>query len=76
MKNGGTVYDLKVKSEDIAFLESRSVTQTRLSNRAKAAEAQTKASEAEAPAATVEESPVADEQLPFGTPKPQPADVS
>ncbi|MBK3584125.1 single-stranded DNA-binding protein [Streptomyces sp. MBT57] len=39
-KNGEPVFDLKVISEDISFLEPRSVTQARLHERVQSAEAQ------------------------------------
>ncbi|UJW28799.1 single-stranded DNA-binding protein [Saccharothrix sp. AJ9571] len=65
-RGGKDVFDLKVKSENITFLESRTVTQARMNERVQAAEAQNKALQAEAPAQVVQTIPVADEQLPFG----------
>lgn len=73
-KGGEQVFDLKVISEDISFLEPRSVTQARLGERVQAAEAQNHAIKQEqvapvvaaAPVAVAHASAVQDEQLPFG----------
>lgn len=71
-KNGEQVFDLKVISEDITFLESRSVTQARLNERVRAAEAQNQTIKQEqaAPVAVaapaVAHASAVDEQLPFG----------
>ncbi|MFD9601998.1 single-stranded DNA-binding protein [Streptomyces sp. NPDC059970] len=72
-KNGEQVFDLKVVSEDITFLEPRSVTQARLNERVQAAEAQNAAVKqaqavpvAAAAPAVAHASAVRDEQLPFG----------
>ncbi|WP_093802215.1 single-stranded DNA-binding protein [Streptomyces sp. Wb2n-11] len=69
-KNGEQVFDLKVISEDITFLESRSVTQARLNERVRAAEAQnqalqTPAAPVVAAAPAVAHVSAVDEQLPF-----------
>ncbi|MGI8307036.1 single-stranded DNA-binding protein [Saccharopolyspora hattusasensis] len=80
VKNGAEVFDLKVVAEDITFLESRTVTQTRMNNRVKAAEAQNQALQAQVSAPVAQPaaatSAVQDEQLPFGPEKPQLADAS
>ncbi|MFC9755207.1 single-stranded DNA-binding protein [Streptomyces sp. NPDC056921] len=72
-KNGEQVFDLKVVSEDISYLEPRSVTQARLNERVQTAEVQNQAIRREqaAPVAVVapavaHASAVQDEQLPFG----------
>ncbi|NUQ96117.1 MAG: single-stranded DNA-binding protein [Streptomyces sp.] len=72
-KGGDQVFDLKVISEDITFLEPRSVTQARLSERVQAVEAQNHAIKQEQAApvavaapAVAHVSAVQDEQLPFG----------
>ncbi|MFE4332519.1 single-stranded DNA-binding protein [Streptomyces sp. NPDC056831] len=72
-KNGEQFFDLKVISEDITFLEPRSVTQARLNERVQAAEAQNAAVKqaqavpvAAAAPAIAHASAVQDEQLPFG----------
>ncbi|MFJ5725494.1 single-stranded DNA-binding protein [Streptomyces sp. NPDC093149] len=73
VKNGEQVFDLKVVSEDITFLEPRSMTQARLHERVQNAEALNQAIKQEqavpvAAAAPVvaHASAVRDEQLPFG----------
>ncbi|MFB7918937.1 single-stranded DNA-binding protein [Streptomyces sp. NPDC056061] len=63
-KNGSEVFDVKVVVEGITFVEPRSVTQARLSERVRDAEAQNRALHAQAPAAVA--SAVQDEQFPFG----------
>ncbi|WP_340375869.1 single-stranded DNA-binding protein [Streptomyces sp. SS7] len=70
-KNGEQVFDLKVISEDITFLEPRSVTQARLNERVQNAEAQNQALQAQAApvaaaAPAVAHASAVDEQLPFG----------
>lgn len=70
-KNGEPVFDLKVISEDITFLEPRSVTQARLNERVQNAEAQNQALQAQAApvaaaAPAVAHASAVDEQLPFG----------
>ncbi len=67
-KNGAEVFDLKVVSEDITFLEPRSVTQNRLSERVHAVQAANTALRAQAPAVAAQvtaATAVVDEQLPF-----------
>lgn len=49
-KNGAEVFELKAIVEDITFLEPRSVTQARVSERVAAVEAQNQALQAQAPA--------------------------
>ncbi|MFJ5071708.1 single-stranded DNA-binding protein [Kitasatospora sp. NPDC088556] len=72
-KGGEQVFDLKVISEDITFLEPRSVTQARLNERVQNAEAQNQALQAQAPTPVVAVAPAVayasavDEQLPFPT---------
>ncbi|WP_434598126.1 single-stranded DNA-binding protein [Streptomyces sp. A5-4] len=71
-KGGEQVFDLKVISEDITFLEPRSVTQARLNERVQNAEAQNQALQAQTPtpvaaaAPAVAHASAVDEQLPFG----------
>ncbi|MFD4946999.1 single-stranded DNA-binding protein [Streptomyces sp. NPDC058409] len=72
-KNGEQIFDLKVISEDITFLEPRSVTQARLTERVQTAEAQNQAIKQEQAApvaaaapAVAHASAVRDEELPFG----------
>ncbi|MGW5929334.1 single-stranded DNA-binding protein [Streptomyces anulatus] len=71
-KNSEPVFDLKVISEGITFLEPRSVTQARLNERVQSAEAQNLALQGQAPAPVVAAGPAVahastvDEQLPFG----------
>ncbi|MEU0030747.1 single-stranded DNA-binding protein [Streptomyces sp. NPDC006335] len=73
-KGGEQVFDLKVISEDITFLESRATTQARLAERVTKAEAQNQNLQAQAPTPVAAAAPVAvaqasavqDEQLPFG----------
>jgi single-strand DNA-binding protein len=71
-KEGEQVFDLKVISEDITFLEPRSVTQARLNERVQNAEAQNHALQAQAApvaagvSAVTHVDTVQDEQLPFG----------
>ena len=70
IRGGENVYDLKVVVEDITFLESRQVTQTRLAERVAAAEQTNQEARAAVPAQTqvlagVANSPIGDE-LPFG----------
>lgn len=70
-KNGEPVFDLKVISEDITFLEPRSVTQARLNERVQNAEAQNQALQAQAApvaaaAPAVAHASAVNEQLPFG----------
>lgn len=69
-RNGQTVYELKVVSEDITYLEPKSVTHARLNERVKAAEEQNKALQGPTPqpVAVVQVSAAHDEQLPFGEP--------
>ncbi|MER6520023.1 single-stranded DNA-binding protein [Streptomyces sp. NPDC001553] len=70
-KGGEQVFDLKVISEDITFLEPRSVTQARLNERVQNAEARSMALQAQAPVPVVAAAPAVahdravDEQLPF-----------
>ncbi|MEU6261829.1 single-stranded DNA-binding protein [Saccharopolyspora shandongensis] len=81
-KNGAEVFELKVISEDITFLEPRLVTQARMNERVQAAEAQNQALQAQASASAPVAQPAAamsavqDEQLPFGPERPQSADAS
>ncbi|MET9657866.1 single-stranded DNA-binding protein [Streptomyces sp. NPDC006510] len=72
-KNGEEVFDLKVISEGVSYLEPRSVTQARLNERVQSAEAQNQAirQEQSAPVAVAapavaHASAVRDEELPFG----------
>ncbi|MFD7853523.1 single-stranded DNA-binding protein [Streptomyces microflavus] len=73
-KNGEPVFDLKVISEDISFLEPRSVTQARLHERVQSAEAQNHTLQAQAQGSTpvgaaapaVVHASAVREQLPFG----------
>ena len=70
-KGGEQVFDLKVISEVITFLEPRSVTQARLNERVQNAEARNQALQAQAPAPVAVATPAVarasavDEQLPF-----------
>lgn len=72
-KGGEPVFDLKVISENITFLEPRSVTQARLNERVQNAETQNQALQAQAAPvaaaapAVAHASAVQDEQLPFQT---------
>lgn len=74
-KNGVEVFDLKAIVQDITFLEPRSVTQARVSERVAAVEAQNKALQTQTPAPaaavaapSVATSAVQSEELPFGEP--------
>lgn len=51
VKNGQTVYELKVVAEEITFLEPKTVTQARLAERVAKAEAQNQALQGQGPAA-------------------------
>ncbi|MGW2986461.1 single-stranded DNA-binding protein [Streptomyces goshikiensis] len=73
-KGGELVFNLKVVSEEITYLESRSVTQARLNERVKNAEARSQALQAQAPTPVAAVAPavayasaVGGEQLPFPT---------
>ncbi|MBD0673990.1 single-stranded DNA-binding protein [Streptomyces sp. CBMA156] len=72
-KGGEPVFDLKVISENITYLEPRSVTQARLNERVQNAEARNQALQAQTPAPVVAVAPAVayasavDEQLPFPT---------
>ncbi|MFG3403688.1 single-stranded DNA-binding protein [Streptomyces sp. NPDC048142] len=72
-RGGEQVFDLKVISEDITFLEPRSVTQARLNERVQNAEARNQDLQAQAPAPVEVAAPAVarasavDEQLPFPT---------